>query len=76
MPDFDTSVPHIARVCVRMNRSMAEQVALRDRAGVTRLFDGLKLVEPGVIRAPEWRPASDLAAASPAVLWVGVARQP
>lgn len=51
-------------------------MALRDRVGVTRLFDGLKLVEPGVVRAPQWRPDSDIEAASPAVLWGGVARKP
>ncbi len=39
MPDFD-----------RLNLSVAEKVALRDRAGVTRLFDGLDLAEPGVVR--------------------------
>jgi hypothetical protein len=40
------------------------------------LFGGLELVEPGVVRAPEWRPDSDIEAASPAVLWGGVARKP
>jgi O-methyltransferase involved in polyketide biosynthesis len=60
----------------RMNQSLTDKVTLRDRAGVTRLFDGLDLVEPGVVRAPEWRPSSDLAAASPAVLWAGMARKP
>jgi O-methyltransferase involved in polyketide biosynthesis len=60
----------------RMNQSLTDKVTLRDRAGVARLFDGLDLVEPGVVRAPEWRPSSDLAAASPAVLWAGVARKP
>ncbi len=59
-----------------MNESMAEKTTLRDRAGVTRLFDGLELVEPGVVRAAEWRPDTDLEAASPAVLWGGVARKP
>jgi hypothetical protein len=43
---------------------------------VTRLFDGLELVGPGVIRAAEWRPDTDLEAASPAALWGGVARKP
>ncbi len=33
-------------------------------------------MEPGVVRVPEWRPASALQAASPAVLWGGVARKP
>jgi len=54
---------------------VAEKVALRDRAGVARLFDGFELVEPGVVRAPEWRPDSEIEAASPAVLWGGVARK-
>jgi len=29
-----------------------------------------------VVRAPEWHPDTELEAASPAVLWVGVARKP
>jgi len=72
--DIDAE-PH-AEMVRRMNQSLTEHVTLRDRAGVTRLFAGLDLVEPGVVRAPEWRPASDLAAAGPAVLWAGVARKP
>jgi hypothetical protein len=60
----------------RMNQSMMEKVQLRDCAGVERLFDGFELVEPGVVRVPEWRPDSELEAASPAVVWGGVARNP
>jgi O-methyltransferase involved in polyketide biosynthesis len=72
--DIDAA-PHQEMVR-RMNQSLTDKVTLRDRAGVTRLFDGLDLVEPGVVRAPEWLPSSDLAAASPAVLWAGMARKP
>jgi len=57
----------------RMNESLTEKVTLRDRAGVAGLFAGLELVEPGLVRVPEWRPDSVLEAASPAVLWGGVA---
>jgi O-methyltransferase involved in polyketide biosynthesis len=57
----------------QLNRSVAEKATLRDRAGVARLFDGFELVEPGVTRTAEWRPPSDLEAASPAALWCGVA---
>ena len=60
----------------RLNQSVAEKATLRDRAGVTRLFDGLELVEPGVVRVAEWRPDSQLEAASPTGLWGGVARKP
>jgi O-methyltransferase involved in polyketide biosynthesis len=60
----------------RLNESMAEKATMRDRAGVTRLFGGLELLEPGVVRVAGWRPDSDLEAASPTGLWGGVARKP
>jgi O-methyltransferase involved in polyketide biosynthesis len=74
-PASDIDAEQHTEMVRRLNQSVAEKVALRDRAGVTRLFDGLELAEPGVVRAPEWRPDSALEAASPAVLWVGVARK-
>jgi O-methyltransferase involved in polyketide biosynthesis len=60
----------------RLNQSVAQKATMRDREGVTRLFDGLELVEPGVVRVTDWRPGSDLEAASPTGLWGGVARKP
>jgi hypothetical protein len=60
----------------RLNESVAEKATMRDRAGVTRLFAGLELAEPGVVRVADWRPGSDLEAASPTGLWGGVARKP
>jgi hypothetical protein len=52
------------------------QCVLRTREEVTRFFDGLDLVEPGVVSPPHWRPRSELEAASPCTLWGGVARKP
>jgi O-methyltransferase involved in polyketide biosynthesis len=72
----DIDAAQMAEMIRRLNESTAEKTTLRDRAGVTRQFDGLELVEPGVIRAAEWRPDTDLEAASPAALWGGVARKP
>ena len=72
----DIDAEQMAEMIRRLNESTAEKTTLRDRAGVTRLFAGLDLVEPGVIRAAEWRPDTDLEAASPAALWGGVARKP
>ena len=60
----------------RLNKSVAEKATLRDHAGVTRLFDGLDLVEPGLVRVSDWRPDSDLEAARPTGLWGGVGRKP
>jgi hypothetical protein len=59
----------------RLNQSVAEKATMRDRAGVTRLFAGLELVEPGVVRVAQWRPDSEIEAASPTGLWGGVARE-
>jgi hypothetical protein len=71
----DIDAEQIAEMVRRLNQSAAEKTTLRDRVGVTRLFDGLELVEPGVIRAAEWRPDSEEEAASPAALWAGIARK-
>jgi len=72
----DIDAAQMAEMVRRLNQSTAEKTTLRDRPGVTRLFDGLELAEPGVIRAAEWRPDSPAEAASPAALWAGVARKP
>ncbi len=55
---------------------MAQSVTLRSQPEVTRIFDGLDLAEPGVVRIPEWRPDSPAEATSPATMWGGVARKP
>ena len=72
----DIDAEQMAEMVRRLNETTAEKTTLRDRAGVSRLFDGLELVEPGVIRAAEWRPDTSAEAASPAALWAGVARKP
>jgi hypothetical protein len=72
----DIDAAQVAEMIRRLNETTAEKTTLRDRAGVTRLFDGLELVEPSVIRVAEWRPDTNLEAASPAALWGGVARKP
>lgn len=75
-PASDINPEQHAEMVRRLNKSMAQKVTLRDKAGVTRLFDGLRLVEPGVVLVSQWRPRSDLEAATPNVLWAGVARKP
>ena len=40
-----------------------------------RFFDGLTLLDPGVVRTHQWRPDSAAEAATPGVLWAGVARK-
>lgn len=34
-------------------------IHFRDRAGITAMFDGWELIEPGVVELPAWRPESE-----------------
>lgn len=59
----------------RLNPVMAESVVLRSRSEVSALFDGLELIEPGVVQLPQWHPDSGTAPAGPLPMWCGVARK-
>ena len=74
-PASDIEAEAQGEMAERLNQTMAEKVTMRDRAQVARFFDGLELVEPGLVRVPEWRPESELEARSPAGLWGGVGRK-
>ncbi|HTU08404.1 MAG TPA: SAM-dependent methyltransferase, partial [Trebonia sp.] len=74
-PAIDIAPEQVAEMVRRLNETTAQKTTLRDRASVARLFEGYDLEEPGVVRAPEWRPRSEAQAASPAALWAGVARK-
>jgi serine/threonine protein kinase len=57
-------------------RQLDAQLVLRDHAQVTSFFDGLDLVEPGVVQLSKWRPQTEAESAAAAALWGGVARKP
>jgi len=60
-----------------LTRSMGTKVTFRTRAAVTSLFDGLDLIDPGVVPVEEWRLESDLDRNSlPPAMWGAVARKP
>jgi hypothetical protein len=75
-PAKDIDAEAMAKMADSLNKMMAEKVTFRDRPAVARFFEGLELVEPGMVQASKWRPATDAEAASPAALWAGVARKP
>jgi hypothetical protein len=52
--DLDESLITAQR---RWNELATTPVWLRDRAAVTSWFDGLELIEPGVVELDQWRPA-------------------
>jgi len=60
----------------QLNDLVAQRRRYRDHAEVTAFFDGLELVEPGVVGVPRWRPDSDADAATPTMAWCGVGRKP
>jgi O-methyltransferase involved in polyketide biosynthesis len=54
-PASDILADQMARGATRMNTVMAAPVTLRTRAEVARFFEGLDLLEPGVVQAHRWR---------------------
>jgi S-adenosyl methyltransferase len=69
MSALENSVPEAAQY----------RFAMRSRGEVTAFFEGLDLVEPGVVRVDEWQPADldpPAEKAVPAHHWGGVGRKP
>jgi hypothetical protein len=74
-PANDIDPELMAKMAERLNLLMDEPITLRPCADVAAFFDGLKLVDPGVVQASKWRPVNEAEAESPATLWAGVARK-
>jgi hypothetical protein len=69
--------PELAEFARVLNeRQLDAPMVLRDHAQVTSFFDGLDLVQPGVVQLSRWRPQSESESAAAAALWGGVARKP
>jgi trans-aconitate methyltransferase len=60
----------------RYNERSADQATLRGQEETARFFDGLELIEPGVVAVAAWRPDDDLAARRPSSMWCAVGRKP
>ncbi len=52
--DIDTAAA--ARAAQRYNKLVATPQTRRSRAEVTRFFEGLDLLEPGLVQTDQWRP--------------------
>jgi hypothetical protein len=69
--------PELADWAKALNeRQLDAPLVLRDHAQVTSFFEGLDLVEPGVVQLSKWRPQTELESLAAAALWGGVARKP
>ncbi|HTW00056.1 MAG TPA: SAM-dependent methyltransferase [Streptosporangiaceae bacterium] len=72
----DIQAEQMAEAARRYNRLAHENQRHRNRAEVTRFFDGLSLVEPGLVPVQEWRPATAAEGSARSAMWGGVARKP
>jgi hypothetical protein len=69
--------PEVADFAAALNeRQLDAPLVLRDQAQVSGFFDGLELVEPGVVQISKWRPQTEFESQAAAGLWGGVARKP
>jgi hypothetical protein len=60
----------------RLNMLMAQKGTARSRDQVGAFFAGLDLVQPGLVRVPDWRPASRPEATTPCAMWAALAQKP
>ena len=75
-PASDLQAAAMAGMATKLNTLMAQRVKPRSKEAVTAFFDGLDLVDPGVVRCPEWRPDHPQDAAGKSTMWGGVALKP
>jgi len=75
-PASDIRAAKMADMTRRVNQRMSGPPAtMRDRAAITRFFDGLDLLDPGVVQPQQWRPESGTLSPAQVTAWCGVARK-
>ena len=75
-PASDVQVEASAKATAGLNTRLAEPVTFRSRDQVAKFFEGLQVLEPGLVQYPRWRPAPGQAATRPVSAWCAVARKP
>jgi hypothetical protein len=75
-PASDIHQARMAEMTKRVNERMSgPKATMRDRAAITRFFDGLELLEPGVVQPQHWRPEPGILTPSQVTAWCGVAQK-
>jgi hypothetical protein len=75
-PASDIRPDPVADMTRRMNQRLkGPKATVRDRDQVTRFFDGLELLEPGVVEPPQWQPDPGDPALSGVTIWCGAGRK-
>jgi len=73
--DMQVRAAGIAEAAAVLSKLMTQRVTPRSHEQVTRFFDGLEILDPGVVPVQDWRPASEEEAAAQAGMWGGVGRK-
>jgi hypothetical protein len=75
-PASDIRAARMAEMTRRVNERMSgPRATMRDRAAITRFFDGLDLLEPGVVQPRQWRPDPLVIGPDQVTAWCAVARK-
>ena len=76
-PAGDVDTGEVAAAYGRLSQMMGEPPVLRSHAGIAGFFDGLEMVDPGLVQPHRWRPAPDAEGLQFDVpAYAGVARKP
>jgi O-methyltransferase involved in polyketide biosynthesis len=76
-PASDVERERMAQTVARTVNLLTAPATMRTREEILAFFDGLELVEPGLVLLPEWRPEpSDPPVRGPVPFWCGVGRKP
>ncbi len=73
--DLQQSSPGVNEAATRLSRLLNQPLRPRSAAEITAIFDGLDLLEPGVVPVQEWRPQTDKDARSRSAMRGGVGRK-
>jgi hypothetical protein len=76
-PPSDILPEGVAEVQRRLNERLGPGASMtaRSQAEIAQFFDGLQIVEPGLVQVHQWRPGGDLHPEAPASIWCGVGRK-
>jgi S-adenosyl methyltransferase len=75
-PASDIRAAKMAEMTRRVNERMrGPKATMRGRAAIARFFDGLDLLEPGVVQPQRWRPEPGAPSPPQVTAWCGVARK-
>ena len=76
-PASDVNAEIVAEGARQYNQSASAPQTRRSHAEVSRFFDGLSLLSPGVVQTHRWRPAAaEPAPAGDVSAWCGIGRKP